>query len=86
MQILTQKSNSSAPSLEAGDPVRNSLLTLATQLKRTQPIPEPAHHKNPYETQLPRVKAPKSQPNIVPQDDDLVHSSNSHATQRSRVQ
>ena len=40
ISILTQPPSTTTPSLAAGDPVRNALLTLATQLKRVQPIPE----------------------------------------------
>ena len=39
--ILTQPPSTTIPSLQAGDPVRNALLTLATQLKRIEPIPSP---------------------------------------------
>ena len=51
LHILTQKPNSIISSLVAGDPVRNSHLTLATQLKRIQNIPEPAQIKNPHTQQ-----------------------------------
>ena len=37
--ILTQPPSTTTPSLQAGDPVRNALLTLATQLKRIEPMP-----------------------------------------------
>ena len=36
--ILTQPPSTTTPSLQAEDPVRNVLLTLATQLKRIEPI------------------------------------------------
>ena len=39
ISILTLPPSTTTPSLEAGDPVRNALLNLATQLKRMQPIP-----------------------------------------------
>ena len=39
--ILITPPSTSAPSLQAGDPVRNALLTLAKQLKRIDTIPEP---------------------------------------------
>jgi hypothetical protein len=39
--ILTQPQSPTTPTLQAGDPVRNALLTLATQLKRIDNIPEP---------------------------------------------
>lgn len=39
--ILTTPPSTTTPSLQAGDPVRNALLTLATQLKRIDTIPEP---------------------------------------------
>ena len=37
--ILTQPPSTTTPSLEAGDPVRNALVTLATQLNRIDHIP-----------------------------------------------
>ena len=37
--IITQPPSNTTPSLQAGDPVRNALLTLTTQLKRVEPIP-----------------------------------------------
>ena len=37
--ILTQPPSTTTPSLQAGYPVRNALLTLATQLKWIEPIP-----------------------------------------------
>ena len=37
--ILTQPPSITTPSLQAGDPVRNALLTLATHLKQVEPIP-----------------------------------------------
>ena len=45
---LTQPPSTTILSLQAGDPVKNTLLTLATQLKRIEPIPpvieQPAEH------------------------------------------
>ena len=40
--ILTQPSNSTTPRLREGDPIRNSLLDIAQQLKRVENILEPA--------------------------------------------
>ena len=37
--ILTSPPSTTAPSLQAGDPVRNALLELATQLQRIEPFP-----------------------------------------------
>ena len=44
--ILTQPPSTTIPSLEAGDPVYNALVTLATQLNRIDHIPvtQPSHH------------------------------------------
>ena len=39
INILTLLSSTTTPSLVAGDPVRNTLLTLATQLNSVEPIP-----------------------------------------------
>ena len=39
VNILTAPPSTTTPSLAAGDPVRNALLTLATQLNRVEPIP-----------------------------------------------
>ena len=62
--ILTQPPSTTAPSLAAGDPVRNALLTLATQLKQVQPIPEPVKPPRVSSpapvTSPPRVQAPPS--------------------------
>ena len=41
IKILTHPPSSTVPSLQAGDPVRNALVTLATQLQRIEDIPEP---------------------------------------------
>ena len=38
--ILTKPPSSTTPSLSTGDPVRNALLKLATQLKRIESIPQ----------------------------------------------
>ena len=39
VDILNQPPSTTTPSLEAGDPIRNALLTLAKQLKRIENIP-----------------------------------------------
>ena len=52
--ILTNPPSTTTPSLEAGDPVRNALLTLATQLHRIDTIPEPVK----MDTPIPRVLSP----------------------------
>ena len=52
--ILTDPPSTTTPSLQAGDPVRNALLTLATQLKRIDTIPEPST----IDAQTPRVQPP----------------------------
>ena len=50
--ILTLLPSTTAPSLEAGDPFQNALLTLATQLKRVQ--------QNPYQEIIPEtVSSPR---------------------------
>ena len=55
--ILTSPPSTTTPSLEAGDPVRNALLTLATQLHRIDTIPEPVKMDSP----TPRVLSPELQ-------------------------
>ena len=40
VSILTQPPSPTTPSLKVGDPVRNALFNIATQLRRTQEIPE----------------------------------------------
>ena len=55
--ILTSPPSTTTPSLEAGDPVRNVLLTLATQLHRIDTIPEPVKIDSP----TPRVLSPELQ-------------------------
>ena len=74
VMILTIPPSTTAPSLEAGDPTRNTLLTLSTQLKRVkkhlnqEKIPEPVASLRvqptampahpPLSKPLPRVEAP----------------------------
>ena len=57
--ILTSPPSTTTPSLEAGDPVRNALLTLATQLKRIQPMPITA-------PSTPPATSPRVQPTTIP--------------------
>ena len=38
IHILTQPPETTIPSLQAGDPVRNALLEISDQFKRTQPL------------------------------------------------
>ena len=45
--ILTSPPSPTTPSLQAGDPIRNALLDLATLLNRAQPLPAPS----PYPTE-----------------------------------
>ena len=52
--ILRHPPSSTTPRLEACDPVRNALTTLATQLKRIDKVPEIEHPHTPP----PRVKTP----------------------------
>ena len=53
--LLTQPPSTTVPTLQAGDPTRNALLELATQLKRVDKIPED------YTAATPRVpNAPQS--------------------------
>ena len=87
--ILTQPPSTTTPSLQAGDPVRNALTTLATQLQRIEDIPElpstpaasprveaPTHNLNhPSIAPLPRVKQTKEVPKIsTPASVLLSHS------------
>ena len=60
--LLTQPPSTTTPSLAAGDPIRNALLTLATQLKRIDNIPmdkspPSSPTKNPTENTTPRPKS-----------------------------
>ena len=59
--ILTHPPSTTTPSLEAGDPIRNALLTLATQLKRIETIPEPIQIAAP----TPRVVPPVARTHSV---------------------
>ncbi len=74
--ILTRSPSTTTPSLQAGDPVRNALLELATQLNRIDVISEPSKvdtsilrvlplvlnkHSDKH-TQLPRVEYPDHNP------------------------
>ena len=59
--ILTQPPAQNMPSLQAGDPVRNALLTLATQLQRVKPIPEEIRPEKNPPTAPPRVQPMKKQ-------------------------
>ena len=57
--ILTLPPSTTTPSLKAGDPVRNALLTLATQLKRGE--------KNTYQEKISEpVASPRVQPTVIP--------------------
>jgi hypothetical protein len=71
--ILTQPQSPTTPTLQAGDPVRNALLTLATQLKRIDNIPEPL----PPPVSLPRVDR------ALPRVDRAPQSRNKILTQQS---
>ena len=53
--ILTLPPSPTTPSLEAGDPVRNALVNLATQLNRIECIPEALPT---YNAASPRVEPP----------------------------
>ena len=59
--ILTQPPAPNIPSLQAGDPIRNALLTLATQLQRVKPIPEEITPEKKPPTPLPRVQPMQKQ-------------------------
>ena len=54
ISLLTVPPSSTTPSLSAGDPVCNALLTLAEQLKRTQPVRKTNANEN-GSAQSPRV-------------------------------
>ena len=57
--VLILPPSTTTPSLEAGNPVRNALLTLATQLKRV--------HKIPYQEKIPEAVASlRVQPTVIP--------------------
>ena len=45
--LLTQPPSTTSPSLEAGDPIRNALLELATQLGRIDSLPDPIIQSSP---------------------------------------
>ena len=53
IDVLTNPPSTTVPSLQAGDPTRNALLEIATQLQRIQPLPESLSSSNP--TPSPRV-------------------------------
>ena len=55
MSILTLPLSVTTPSLQAGDPVRNTLTTLANQLKRIEHIPDTP---SPITAAPPRVETP----------------------------
>ena len=58
--ILTHPPSSTVPSLQAGDPVRNALVTLATQLQRIQNIPQPTSSRNSSPTTITQIPVPPS--------------------------
>ena len=55
ISILTLSPSRTTPSLQAGDPVRNVLTTLATQLKRIEHIPDTT---SPITAACPRMETP----------------------------
>ena len=83
IKLLTQPPSTTTPTLKAGDPVRNALLKLATQLERTESFPNPVaisprvpekmvHSKQQHihDVPSPRVKTPAS-PIIINQNNTL---------------
>ena len=74
--ILTSPPSTTTPTLQAGDPVRNALLELATLLNRAKPLPKlssppPSNQPtNTTNTSVPRV----SFPNTTTTDNDKYHN------------
>ena len=54
--LLSQPPSTTVPSLAVGDPVRNTLLTLAKPLKLKDNIPDPLSTKQSVDMSLPKVK------------------------------
>ena len=72
IRILTQPLSATSPSLQASDPFRNALITLADQLKRMDTIPQqkPSHvtpsPKVQPPTLLPHTSHPTASPRVSP--------------------
>ena len=65
VSILAQPQSSTTPSLQAGDPVRNALLDIATQLQRVEKIPElPKHTTAPTRVTSTQTQNPRQVPRV----------------------
>ena len=81
ISLLTYPPSNTTPSLQEGDPVRNALLELATQLKRIEKLPE-THNPQQHDALSPRVQkhtsipSPSTQsiPHTIPYDEDEAPS------------
>ena len=66
--ILTQPPSTNIPTLKAGDPVRNALLDLSTQLQRIDQLPLDSTSKPttpPLQASYPRVESSKKSPSLA---------------------
>ena len=71
IHLLTHPPTSTVPSLQAGDPVRQALTDLATQLQRIEPIPSPVSTPRPAHSPTNAVVPPHEGINPTPSHIDV---------------